>query len=351
MNRPITFLATVMSMLRLLWKKAWFRYVSFGIVLAVLPFLPGMSSSNATLLGNVVYFSIAALGFQVLLGYSGQISLGHTAFIGVGAYVSGYIFMELGLPFPLAVLAAAVLPFILGLVLGLIALRLEGYYLAIATLGLAESIRIVFIEAHGFTRGFSGFFSNYPRVLGYQFNKGSTYILMVTILVSLMILVYNFINAATGRALAAMRSSQAAAQAMGISLFKYKLMAFAISTGFAGIAGAMYMHFFRYSDPTIWNSGVSLNLVVACIVGGIASIEGAVIGAAFVVAMPELLRLVPGIGSINGASFVLSGIVIILVLLFYPGGLVNVASDIGKLRRRFSKSSKQPERSTEHGAD
>lgn len=351
MNKPTTFLNRVATLLGLTWKRAWFRYISFGIVLAVLPFLPGMSSSNATLLANVVYFSIAALGFQVLLGYSGQISLGHTAFIGVGAYASGYIFMELGLPFPIAFIAAAVLPFIMGLVLGLIALRLEGYYLAIATLGLAESIRIVFIEAQGFTRGFSGFFAGYPRVLGYQFNKSSTYVLMVAILVGLMILVYNFINAATGRALAAMRSSQAAAQAMGISLFKYKLMAFAISTGFAGIAGAMYMHFFRYSDPTIWNSGVSLNLVVACIVGGIASIEGAVIGAAFVVAMPELLKMMPGLGSINGASFVLSGIVIILVLLFYPGGLVNVASDIGKLRRRFGRSSKQPERSTEHGAD
>lgn len=306
-------------------------YILFGCALVSVPFITEISNSNVTLLGNVVYFAVAALGFQVLLGYSGQISLGHTAFIGVGAYLSGYIVHELRLPFPLAFLASAVVPMILGLILGLVALRLEGYYLAIATLGLAESIRIVFIEAVDFTKGFSGFSARYPVVMGYQFNKESMFALMVAILVSLMIVVHNFINASTGRALAAMRSSESAAQAMGISLFKYKLMAFAVSTCFAGMAGSLYMHFFRYSDPTIWNSGVSLNLVVACIVGGIASIEGAVVGAAFVAAMPELLKMIPVFQKINGAAFVLSGIVIILVLLFYPAGLVNVVRDTRRL--------------------
>ncbi|MGE5654562.1 MAG: branched-chain amino acid ABC transporter permease [Bacillota bacterium] len=310
-------------------------YVLFGCVLASIPFTTNISNSNVTLLGNVVYFAVASLGFQVLLGYSGQISLGHTAFIGVGAYLSGYFVQVLHLPYPLAFLASAIVPLLLGLILGLIALRLEGYYLAIATLGLAESIRIVFIEAVDFTKGFSGFSARYPVVLGYQFSKETTFILMVGVLVALMILVYNFINAATGRALAAMRSSEAAAQAMGISLFKYKLTAFAISTCFAGMAGSLYMHFFRYSDPTIWNSGVSLNLVVACIVGGIASIEGAVLGAAFVAAMPELLKMIPFFQRTNGAAFVLSGVVIILVLLFYPAGLANIVRDTRRIVAKF----------------
>lgn len=313
---------------RALCEKKPVQYILFGIILAALPVISGMNSSNATLLGSVVYFAIATLGFQVLLGYSGQISLGHTAFIGLGAYLSGFIVKELSLPLPLAILASALVPAILGLALGLIALRLEGYYLAIATLGLAESIRIVFIEAEYFTRGFSGFHVRYPTFLGFQFGKQSVHVLMVGILVGLMIIVYNFINASTGRALAAMRSSEAAAQAMGISLFRYKLMAFAISTTFAGLAGSMYMFFFRYSDPTIWHSGVSLNLVVACIVGGIASIEGAILGAAFVMAMPQLLKMIPGIQSFHGVPFVLSGVIIVLVILFYPGGLINIRHDI-----------------------
>lgn len=324
------------------------QYLAFGLILASLPFLPGMTSSNATVLGSIVYFAIAALGFQVLLGYSGQISLGHTAFIGLGAYISGYLVRELSLPFPLALLAAAGIPLLLGLLLGLIALRLEGYYLAIATLGLAESIRIVFIEAVPFTRGFSGLSARYPRILNYQFTKNDMYLLMVVILISLMIFVYNFINAATGRAMAAMRSSPAAAQAMGISLFKYKLMAFAISTCFAGMAGSMYMHYFRYSDPTIWNAGVSLNLVVACIVGGIASIEGAVLGAAFVVATPQLLRMIPALSNVNGAAFVVSGLVIVLVLLFYPGGLVHLPSGVYRILRKLTT---RLQRSGQRGVD
>lgn len=324
-------------------------YLLLGVGLIALPFLPGVSNSNATLLGSMVYFAIAALGFQVLLGYSGQISLGHTAFIGVGAYLSGYLVQQLHLPFPMAFLASGILPLGLGLLLGLIALRLEGYYLAIATLGLAESIRIVFIEATAITHGFSGFSARYPVLFGWQLTKQSTYTLMVVVLVGLMILVKNFIEASTGRALVAMRSSEAAAQAMGVSLFKYKLMAFAISTAFAGMAGSLYIHFFRYSDPTIWNSGVSLNLVVACIVGGIASIEGAVLGAAFVVLMPELLKMVPVLNRFNGAPFVVSGVVIILVLLFYPGGLINAARRLpGLLTRVIGRS--QAERGVEHAA-
>lgn len=312
------------------------KYILFGIILAALPFIPGMTSSNVTMLGSMVYFSVVALGFQVLLGYSGQISLGHTAFIGVGAYISGYLVQVLELPFPLAFISAAVIPLLLGLLLGLIALRLEGYYLAIATLGLAESIRIVFIEATPITRGFSGFSARYPVLFGMQLTKQTTYVLMVTVLIGLMIVVYNFINASTGRALVAMRSSEAAAQAMGISLFKYKLTAFAISTAFAGMAGSLYMHFFRYSDPTIWNSGVSLNLVVACIVGGMASIEGAVLGAAFVVLMPEILKVVPVLNRFHGAPFVVSGVVIILVLLYYPAGLVHASRDLPSLLKRLT---------------
>lgn len=331
----MTKLAKQLSLKLPVHRKRHLQYLIFGAVLAYLPFMPGMTSSNATILGTIVYFSIASLGFQVLLGYSGQISLGHTAFIGLGAYISGYMVREMSLPFPVAFLSAAIIPLLLGLLLGLIALRLEGYYLAIATLGLAESIRIVFIEAVAFTRGFSGLSARYPRIFNHQFTKDQTYLLMVAVLIALMILVYNFINSATGRAFAAMRSSTAAAQAMGISLFKYKLMAFSISTCFAGMAGSLYMHYFRYSDPTIWNAGVSLNLVVACIVGGIASIEGAVIGATFVVAVPQLLRMIPAVAGFSGAAFVISGLVIVLVLLFYPAGLVHLPADVRRRMRRL----------------
>lgn len=316
-------------------KKKQMQYVYFGIIVVVMPIILGIKSSYITLLGSIGIFSIATLGYNILLGYAGQISLGHGAFMGIGAYLSAYIVNQMNLPWFIALIAAAVIPFIIGILLGVIALRLEGHYLAIATLGFAVVIQEIFAEFSGFTGGWSGIRAKYPAMFGTQLSKVQTYILIVAILVALMVLTYNFIKASTGRAFIAMKKSEHAAQAMGISLFKYKLLAFSISTMYAGIAGCLYMHFFKFSEPTLWGIGLSLNILAGVVIGGLGTIGGAVVGISFLKFMPNILQSLPVLGNIDGLSLVLTGVAIVVIIMFYPKGAINIVEVI---KVKFNKN-------------
>jgi branched-chain amino acid transport system permease protein len=308
--------------------KKQIQYVIFGIIAVLLPILIQAKGSTITLLASIGILAIATLGFNVLLGFSGQISLGHGAFMGLGAYISAYFVSQLELPFFLALLLAAVIQFLVGFILGLIALRLEGHYLAIATLGFAVVIEEIFAEFSDFTGGWSGTKTTYPIIFGHKFDKLSVYILIITILVILMILTYNFMKSATGRALVAMKKSEHAAQAMGVSLFKYKLLAFSISTMYAGIAGSMYIHFFRFAEPKLWGITLSLDLLAAAVIGGLGTIGGAVVGVAFLKILPTVLQMLPVFGDFDGLAFVLTGVSIVVFVMFYPKGLINIPNDL-----------------------
>lgn len=307
------------------------KYLQYGFVglLFLLPvLLPGISTAMVTTIGGIVYLAIAGIGYNVLLGFSGQISLGHAAFMGLSAYMSAYLTQQMGLPFIASFLISILAPFLVGLVLGAVAVRLQGFYLAIATLGFGEILRLVFIELEWFTGGFSGAKAKYPVIFGQALTKNQTYAGMVILMVLLMMLVYNLLHSHTGRALIAMKSSQHGAQAMGISIFKYKLVAFAISSLYAGIAGVCYVHFIRYSDPTVWITVLSLNIVSQCVIGGIGTIGGPIIGAIIIRGLPEMLKSVPVLGSIAGIPVLLSGILMIVILMFYSKGLIFIPSSI-----------------------
>jgi len=311
-----------------LFKNKYFQYILFGVLATMLPIAMNLKGSTITLLASIGVISIAALGFNILLGYSGQISLGHGAFMGMGAYVSAYIVAQMELPFFLGLILSAIVPFVVGILLGLIALRLEGHYLAIATLGFAVVIEEFFAEFSQFTGGWSGTRSAYPVIFGFEFSKMSMYVFIVVVLTLLMIASYNFIKSSTGRALIAMKKSEHAAQAMGVSLFKYKLLAFAISTMYAGIAGNLYMHYFRFAEPKIWGMGLSLDLLGAVVIGGLGTIGGGVIGVAFLKMLPSFLQNVPILGDFDGLSFVLTGVSMVIFIMFYPKGLISIPSDI-----------------------
>lgn len=323
-------------------KNKYLQYALVGLVFILPVILPGVSTSFITTMGGIVYLAIAGIGYNVLLGYSGQISLGHAAFMGLSAYISAYMTQQMGMPFLLSLAVSVLAPFLVGLLLGAIAVRLQGFYLAIATLGFGEILRLVFIELDWFTGGFSGAKATYPIIFGYKLSKDQTYIGMVVIMVLLMMLVYNFVNSHNGRALIAMKSSQHAARAMGINLFKYKLIAFSVSSLFAGLAGVCYVHFIRYSDPTVWTTVLSLNLVAQVVVGGAATIGGPVVGAIVLRGLPELLKSAPVIGDMAGVPVLLSGIMMIIILMFYSKGLIYIPSSIMAFvrKRRGGKAEK-----------
>ena len=160
------------------------------------------------------------------------------------------------------------------------------------------------------------------------------YLFMVVLLVILMMLVYNMMRSSTGRAMIAMKSSQHAAQAMGVNIFKYKLISFAISALFAGLAGVCYVHFFRRTDPTVWTAVLSLNLIALVVIGGTATVGGALVGAVVMHGLPELLKGLPVVGEIPGLPLLIYGCLMVVILKFYPRGLINIPGGIRQMLQR-----------------
>ncbi|MFZ5968122.1 MAG: branched-chain amino acid ABC transporter permease [Bacillota bacterium] len=311
------------------------QYVLIGLLCIISLYSIPFKRSTLTIMSTVAIYSIAAIGFNVLLGFAGQISLGHAAFIGLGAYVSAYLTYDLGLPFLVALLMSAIVPIALGIILGLVALRLEGHFLAIATLGFGVAVQQVFKVVTKFTNGFAGKTAPLASIFGYTIKSGEAYFTMsVVILVVLAIITHNLINSKTGRAFIAMRDSEHAAQAMGINLVKYKLIAFSVSAMFAGISGSLYMHLVKYTQPDVWGVVLSINLLAMVVIGGMASVGGSILGAAFITLLPQLAHEIPVIKNITNSAIILTGLAIVLVIRLLPGGLMVLGSEVHGLWRR-----------------
>ncbi len=287
-------------------RNAHVQFVAFGLVLLILPPLASsgiMMTSTLSTLGFTLIFAIVAMGLNLLLGYSGLISLGTAGFMGLGAYLASYVQDDLGLGFWLALLAALVIPTLIGVLVGVVSLRVRSIYLAIATLFISEILLKTFEQAEWFTHGTAGKQSHYPVILGVQADRAIVFGVIVAALVLVMMLTHNIVHGQLGRALHAMRASEVAAQAMGVNVLKYKLFAFAVATMYAGLAGALYLFFLKSSYPSTWNLFLSLNVIAMVVVGGLRSIYGTVAGAFVIFAVPELvLKQLPVIGDVAGAA-------------------------------------------------
>ncbi len=312
------------------------RYVIMGLLIATLPVLASngvIKNSNIILIGSVLIYSIAGIGVDILLGYSGLISLGTAGFMGLAAYMSAYFVNNLNWPFELSLAVSVAVPVLIGLLVGLASLRIEGIYLAIATLCVSEILRKTFEELTWFTNSFGGQKADYPVLLGsFELDRSQTFWMITIILVLVMILEYNLVNSKLGRALNTMRGSEVAASAMGVNILAYRLLAFALSAALAALAGVLYMHFINFTYPNTWILGMSLNILSVVIIGGMRSGFGTVLGAFVVFAVPDLvLKKIPVIGEVNGIAYVFNGLLIILVIILYPYGLIHIFGDIRKL--------------------
>jgi branched-chain amino acid transport system permease protein len=319
--------------------KSYMNFIILGILLSLLPLLNMadiVSTSNITILGSVIFYAIVGIGLSILLGYSGLVSLGTAGFMGLGSYIAANLTNDFGLPFIVSLAISVAIPVLIGLVIGLVSLRLEGYYLAIATLGVSEILRKMFEQFEKYTNSFSGKRGRYPTLFGaIELDKNFTFILMVIVLVICMILVHNFINSQTGRALLTMRGSEAAAQAMGINLLKYKLIAFGTATAFAALGGVLYNHFTRYTYPDTWQLTLSLNLIGLIVIGGMRNLYGILLGSFIVFGIPDMvLKQIPFIAGIDGLQYIMSGVLLIVIILYYPQGLINIFKDIKKVFRK-----------------
>ncbi len=320
--------------------KPYSSYLLFGALLLLLPLFVEigiLKYSYLTTIASILIYSIVALGLNLLAGYSGLISLGTAGFMGLGTYLAAYFTADLGLPFEISLIISVAVPMVIGVITGLVSLRIEGYYLAIATLAISEILRKVFVEFAWITNGFSGKKAEYPELLGFiNLDRNGTFILIVVFLVAIMIITHNIINSYTGRALSTMRGSEAAAQAMGINIYKYRLVSFAVAVGYSALGGVLYMHFIKYTYPNAWTLTLSLNILAVIVIGGIRSIPGTIVGAIMVFGVPDLiLKRLPIISTIDGAAYIFNGIMIIVVILFYPIGLIHIKNDIKKIISKF----------------
>ncbi len=274
----------------------------------------------------VLIYGIVGLGLMLLAGYTGQFSLGHAAFLGVGAYTQA-VLTNAGWPFPLAMLMAALIAAAVGVVVGLPALRLKGIYLGIATLAFGFIVEEGFARWESVTGGNAGKMLGAPAIGGWTIDSsgGFYFICLVTaVLATLGIL--NLLRSSTGRAFVAIRDSEISAQSMGIHLARYKTLSFALSAALTGLGGALYAHKIQFLSPDQFNIIQSIDLLLLIVIGGLGSVHGAFLGAAFLIAMPQIISLTKdylpdAIGMAPGLQQAVYGSVLIAFVLFEPLGL------------------------------
>lgn len=303
-------------------------------ILKMLPY--SWQSAFATTLS----YSIAAVGFCLLMGYSGLASLGTGGFIGIGTYAVHYVMIESQLPFGVAILAALAVAVVIGLIVGFISLRIEGIYLVILTLGLSEILRNLYVVLADRIN------LSTLVVLGTKLPRNYAIYVVTVALVIVMIITQNLINSPTGRAMLAMKNSTAAAQAMGISLIKYRLLAFVLCTAYAALSGVMLMVTVRSamaSDSTGFYALItSLNILAAVIIGGFKSIWGAVFGCYVMYGLQTtLLNQIPFLQENPIIITFVSGILVILVVMFYPGGLAQLLRELTVTAKKLYKKGKE----------
>lgn len=269
---------------------------------------------------------IMAASLNLINGYTGQFSLGHAGFMAVGAYVSAIITVKFQLPFLLAIVVGAVGAGLLGLLIGLPTLRLNGDYLAIATLGLGEIIRITILNIP-YVGGASGFMG-IPRYTNFAWA-------FFTCLFTLFF-IKNLVNSSHGRACISIRENEIAAEAMGIDTTKYKVLAFTIGAAFAGVAGALFAHYFYIAHPASFTFMMSFNYLTMVVMGGLGSITGSVAGAVILTFVSAALASWPE------WRMIIYSLVLILLMIYRPQGLFgNVELTNLSVFKRFKGGNKQ----------
>ena len=309
-------------------------WIGIFILFLVIPFI----SSNYLLyiINNMGIAAIAAIGLNLLIGYTGQISLGHGAFFGVGAYSAAIFATKVHFPFFVAVPLAGVITAIVGMFFGLPSARLKHLYLCIATLASQFILEYIFVQWESLTGGAEGISIPSATLFGIDLGSDRNFYYVIFICFAIMTwMAVNLIRTRYGRAFIAIRDNDQAAEGMGIPIFQYKLLSFAISSFYAGFAGALFAYYMISITPEPFNLWLSIEYIAMIIIGGLGSIPGSVLGTVFIITLSELLshiteflmNISPSIGgaiTIAPLREFIYGLAIILFIIFEPKGLAEV---------------------------
>ncbi|MEX2128153.1 MAG: branched-chain amino acid ABC transporter permease [Xanthobacteraceae bacterium] len=310
-----------------------FQVGGWLLLAAALIAFPATGSGYLLFMATLVAINvIATAGLNITVGYAGLLSIGHSAFIGVGAYVSTLMMIHLGTPLIVNLVFGGLAAFLVGLVFGAPSLRIKGVYLAIATLAAQYSLYFVFQQWTPVTGGDRGL--SVPGVNMFGLGDKGLYYFVVGLMVVLLIVARNLFRTRVGRAFIALRERDYAAEVLGINVVRYKLLAFALGAAYAGVAGSLLAVFLRIVNPDQFTLLASVFFLAAVVVGGQASILGSILGAAFMTLMPEILREVLEIFGPRGTADVagilsplrefIFGALIVGFLVFEPRGLAGL---------------------------
>ncbi len=294
-------------------------------VLCALPFL--LSDYNVSLAAQVGIFFIAILGLNILTGYTGQISIGHGAFMAIGGYTTAVLSRDHHTSLVVTMLAAFAICFVVGLIVGIPALRLSGVYLALVTFALAVSVPLIPLQYSKFLGGSGGVQTSQTV------SNLWVYVAAWSASAILFVLAWLILRGRIGRAFRAVRDSEIAAVASGVELPVYKTLAFGISAAYAGVAGSLFVLATNgFAQPSEFDVFLSLELLIGAAIAGLGSLWGILAGAAFVGLLPQISTSVPVIGAEHGRDVVF-GAAVILVMLLLPDGFAGLLARLRRLAR------------------
>jgi branched-chain amino acid transport system permease protein len=265
----------------------------------------------------VMVYALLAVGLNILIGYCGQVSVGHAAFFGIGAYVSAILSVDHGFTFWTALPVAAAAACSAGILLGLPALRAKGHYLILVTLGFGEIVRLVLQNWQPVTKGPAGITGIPPvNIAGWAVTRSQDFFFVALAFLAIGFVVARRITVSRiGKEMISVRENELAAELMGVRTMKVKLFAFACSAGFAGVAGALYAHMGGYISPDVFTLELSIAVLIMVMLGGAGTSMGPLVGAAVLTVLPELLR------DFKSLYLLFYGIGILLLAVFFPRGL------------------------------
>ncbi|WBU31098.1 branched-chain amino acid ABC transporter permease [Rhodopseudomonas palustris] len=342
-------------------KNAAFWYAVLVAALIAAPYV--LESYYLSQLVFVLIYAIVGIAMNVLSGQAGQVSIGHAAFMAIGAY-SAAVAEKYGLPLPVYLVLAGGFTGLIGYLVGLPALRLHGIYLAIATLAFAFIVEEIVTRWESVTNGNEGLMLGAPSLFGLKLGAQGFYYLCLGVTLVVILAAINILRSPTGRAFLAIRDSETAARSMGIDTARYKTRAFAISAAFTGLAGVLYAHKLSFISPEMFSLSMSIEFVMMIIIGGVLSLRGAVFGAIFMIIVDPILIVVKDkvpqltLGAMQGVGLsdqltdaiqagvvrvagapglksLIFGLIIILFIIFEPMGLDGRWARIKSYFRQF----------------
>lgn len=306
------------------------RLALAGLGIAVLLALPFILGGYFLFIASLVLvYVLAAFGTNLLTGYTNLISLAGAVFFGIGAYGAAILTGEYGVTLLVAALAAGLVAMVVGLLLAIPLLRLEEVFLAMATLGFVMIFAEIAKSGGELTGGENGMGVAAPDLFGLELGGAGTYWMLLAVVAVLMWMGANFGASRWGRALKAVKGSESAARIMGLDTARLKIVAFALSSFYCGVAGALYGPLIRFIDPSTFDLMVSISFVSMVIVGGLGSIRGSILGATFVIAVPQCLTYL-GLDQVQRSVY---GLAMILSLMFLPGGLSGLGHTLFRRHR------------------